>query len=80
MAWSSGLTRRKLSHRPGRRKWQHCLPFFEIAGVLVRVDYRATFIENANHRTTEEFRLANRIADRIRLGVPQATERQRIGN
>jgi hypothetical protein len=44
------LTRHKLSHGSGRRKWQHGLPLFEIARVLVRLNHVASFIVNANHR------------------------------
>ena len=48
------------------------LPLFEIARVLVCVDHVASFIINANHTVmgaAEKFRVANRIADCIRLAT-----------
>jgi hypothetical protein len=57
-----------------------CSPHFEIARVLVRVDHIASFIVNTNHGimgATEKLRVFDSV---IRLGVPQPTEWQRIGN
>ena len=58
-------------------------PFFEIVLVLVRLDYVARRGVDANHcivRATVELSVANRIVDRVRLAIPQATEWKGIGN
>jgi hypothetical protein len=59
------------------------LRLFEIAVVLVHFYHVASIIVNANHGimgTAAVHRVANGVADRIRLAVPQPTERQNIGN
>jgi hypothetical protein len=44
------LTKEKVSHRSGRRKWAaRCLRLFEIACVLVPLDHVASIIVNADH-------------------------------
>ena len=55
----------------------------KIARVLVRFDHVASFIENANHYVVGAaavHRVADRVADRIWLAIPQATKRQHIRN
>ena len=62
--------------------WQNS-PLFELACVLACFDHVARLIVNANHsvmRAAEKLRVADCVADCIRLSVPQATEWQRIGN
>ena len=41
--------------------WQHCLPLFEIARVLVRFDRVASFIGTAHNRRVKEWEI---IADK----------------
>ena len=56
------------------------LPLPEIARVLVRFNHVASLIVNANHsimRPAAKLRVIDGI---IRLGVPQATEWEQIGN
>jgi hypothetical protein len=56
------------------------LPFFEIARVLARHNHVASRIVNANQSIMRSAAV-HRVADCvIRLGVPQPTEWQRIGN
>jgi len=38
----------KLSHGSGGRKWQHYLPLFELAFLLMRFNHIASIIANAN--------------------------------
>src|SRR5439155_18000072 len=55
----------------------------KIARLLVRFDHVAGLIINADHsvvRPAEKFCITNRVADCVRLAVPEATEWQRIGN
>jgi len=52
------------------------LRFFELACVLVRFDFVASCIVNANHGVM----LVDCVADWVWLAVPQATGWQRIGN
>jgi hypothetical protein len=57
--------------------------FYEFAVVLVRLDYVARFIENANHSimgAAAVLCVADCIADRVWLGVPQRTELQLIAD
>ena len=61
----------------------HTSPLSEIALVLVRFDYVARIIVNANHsvmRTAEKLCITDCIADCVRRALPQTTEWQRIGN
>src|SRR5947208_16917423 len=54
-----------------------CSPLFEFARVLVRLDHLARYIVNANHSimgATAKLRVADCIADCVRLAVPQATK------
>jgi hypothetical protein len=63
--------------------FRSALPLFEIARLPVGVDHVARFIVNANLavvRPAIKLRVADCVANRIRPGVPQATERERIGN
>ena len=56
--------------------WQNS-PLFELVCVLVCFDHVARLIVNANHsvmRAAEKLRVADCVADCIRLSVPQATE------
>src|SRR5438309_875243 len=56
---------------------------FEIARVLVRLDHVASFTVNANHsimRAAEKLSVVDRVADCIRLAIPQPTEWQHIGD
>jgi hypothetical protein len=58
-------------------------PLFELALVLVRFDHVASRIVNANHgimRTAEKLGVTDCITGRIRLGILQATEWQRVAN
>jgi hypothetical protein len=73
---------RPVSPRPNPAN-KIALPLLEIARVLVRFNHIASFIENANHSVmgaAVELRVAYCVVDRIRPGVPQPTEWQRIGN
>jgi hypothetical protein len=57
--------------------------FFEIALVLMRCDHVAGFILNANHcimQTAAVFGVSDSVRDGVWPGVPQPTERQRIGD
>jgi len=56
-------------------------PLFELARVLVRLDYIASIIVNANDgvmRSAVELRIIDCVADCVRLAIPQAPEWQRI--
>ena len=55
----------------------------EIALVHVRLDHVASGIVNANQsivRAAEKLRIADCVADCIRLAIPEPTEWQRVGN
>ena len=57
--------------------------FGEIARMLVRLDHVARFIVNANHgvvRPAAKLRVADCIADRVWLAIPEPAKWQRIGN
>ena len=52
-------------------------PLLEIASVLVRVDYVASLIVNANHsvmRAAKKLGVADCIADCVWLAIPQGTD------
>ena len=57
---------------------------FELALVFVRrLDHIAGRVVNANHsmfRPAEMLCVSDCVADRVRLAIPQPTERQHIGN
>jgi hypothetical protein len=58
-------------------------PLFEIPRVLVRFHHVAFFIVNANDsviRSAAMLGVSDCVADCVRFAIPQATERQRIGD
>jgi hypothetical protein len=57
--------------------------FFEITFVLVRFDHVASGVVNANHSImspAEKLCVADCVADRVWLAIPQPTEWERIGD
>jgi hypothetical protein len=63
--------------------WQARLPLLEIARVLMRLNHVASFIVNANHsimRAAVKLCVADCVADRVWLAVPQPPEWQHIGD
>ena len=68
---------------PRVKNYVEPLRLLELTCLFVRFNHVASFIVNANHsvmRAAVKLRVADCVADCVRLAVPQATKRQRTGN
>ena len=80
VAFAKRVNRRQTRQRKAAHAAHRFSPFFEIALVLPCLDHVSRMIVNSNHgimRPTAKHRVSYRV---IRLGVPEPTKGQRIGN
>jgi hypothetical protein len=73
----------RIIRHPAIKRFGAILPFPEIAFVPVHLDQFAIGIVNADHgimSATAKLRVADCVADPVRLALPRATEWEQIGN